>query len=146
MIAAFWTSSPFIGVKQDQPEILPIVLRRVVEMLQYSWTCGSQRLLQSVLRLVESVQCPTSAACDGIGRLSSDVTSRVCSVILSYLSAHRVCSYGTVSGPKEILESHRRLVDLSDLSKGTLWDDIGIVAGEEYRLQLCSFVGYNLAG
>ena len=94
--------------------------------------------MQSIFCLGGGVQIPTNTSCDGIGPLSSDVTCEMCAIILSYVAAHRVRSYEIVSGPllEEFLESHRRLVGLSDLSEDMLRDDIGIVAGEEHRLQL----------
>ena len=62
--------------------------------------------------------------------------SNVCAVISGYLAASRVRSYGSVSGPllEEVMESHRRLIDLAEITEEMLWDDIVIVAGEEYRL------------
>ena len=101
------------------------------DLLRCCTTRGSQRLLHSVFCLGGNVQSSSTTPCDGIGHLSTDVTSGVCAVILSYLVAHRVRRYGSVTGPKlnETMETHRRLVDLSELSEDTLWDDIGIVTG-----------------
>ena len=119
-----------------------------IDLLRYCATRGFQRLLQSVFCFGGGIQIPTNTSCDGIGHLFSDVISGVCAVILSYLVAHRVRIYGSASGPllEEIMESHTRLVDLTELSEDMLWDDIGIVAEEEYRLQLYASLGYNLAG
>ena len=61
--------------------------------------------------------------------------------------AHRVRSYGSVSGPllEEILDSYRILVDLSELSEDMLWYNIGIFAGQEYRFKFYPNLGYSLA-
>ena len=57
-------------------------------------------------------------------------------------------NYERVSGPllEEVLEANRRQTDLAELSENMLWDDIGFVAGEEYRLQLYACLGYTIAG
>ena len=53
-----------------------------------------------------------------------------------------------MSGPllEEVMELHRRAVDLNELTESMLWDDIGIVAGEEYRLRLYTELGYSITG
>ena len=120
----------------------------VIDLLRHCSSGGAQNLLRSVLCLDGGVQSRSSLCCDGFGQLSSDVTSCVCAVILAYLSANHIQSYDSVSGPllEEVTESHRRLVNLAELDEGMLWDDIGIVAGEDYRLQLYAKLGYTLSG
>ena len=69
-------------------------------------------------------------------------------MVQGYLVANHIRSYGSVSGPllEEIMESHRRVVDLNELTESMLWDDIGIVAGEEYRRRLYTELGYSITG
>ena len=114
-----------------------------IDLLRYCSSRGAQNLLRSVFRLDGGVQDSGNLCCDGIGHLSSDVTSGVCSVILGYLAASHIRSYESVSGPllEGVVESHRRLVDLSELKESMLWDDIGNVAGEDYRLQMYANLG-----
>ena len=119
-----------------------------VDLLRCCSSRGSQSLLQLVFCLGGVVQSTCNTICEGIGHLPSDVMSCVCAVISGYLSANHVRSYGSVSGPllEEVMESHRRLVDLSEITEGMLWDDVGIVAGEDYRLQLYASLGYDVTG
>ena len=69
-----------------------------IDLLRCCSSRGAQNLLQSVLCLEGGVQSSRNTCCDGIGHLTSDVTSGVCSVILGYLAASHVRSYGSVSG------------------------------------------------
>ena len=119
-----------------------------VDLLRCCSSRGSQSLLRLVFCLGGVVQSTCNTICEGIGHLPSDVMSCVCAVISGYLSANHVRSYGSVSGPllEEVMESHRRLVDLSEITEGMLWDDVGIVAGEDYRLQLYASLGYDVTG
>ena len=120
----------------------------VVKLLRYCSTRGSQNLLRSIFCLDGGVPSCNSYLCDGIGQLSSELTEGVCAVIHGYFSASNIRGYGSVSGPllEEIMEAHRRIIDLTDLSESMLWDDIGIVAGEEYRFQLYANLGYSVTG
>ena len=43
---------------------------------------------------------------------------------------------------KEFVEANGRFVDLTDFTEEILWDNIGIVAGEDYRLSLKERLGY----
>ena len=119
-----------------------------VDLLSYCSNRGAQSLLQLVFCLGGGVQSTCNTICEGIGHLPSDVMSCVCAVTSGYWSANHVRSYGSVSGPllEEVMESHRRVVDLSEITEGMLWDDVGIVAGEEYRLQLYASLGYDVTG
>ena len=119
-----------------------------IDLLRCCSSRAAQNLLQSVLCLEGGVQSSCNTCCDEIGQLSSDVTSGVCSVILGYLAATHVRGYGSVSGPllQGVRESQRRLIDLSEFNEGMLWDDIGIVVGEEYRLLLNANLGYSITG
>ena len=119
-----------------------------VDLLSYCSNRGAQSLLQLVFCLGGGVQSTCNIICEGIWHLPSDVMSCVCAVIYSYLSANHVRSYGSVSGPllQEVMESHRRVVDLPEITEGMLWDDVGIVAGEDYRLQLYASLGYDVTG
>ena len=69
-----------------------------IDILRFCSSRGAQSLLQSVFCLGGGMQGTTNTFCDGIEHLSSDVTSGVCAVILGYLPANRVSSYGSVSG------------------------------------------------
>ena len=73
-----------------------------------------------------------------VGQLSSDVTTSVCSSILSFLRSHSVRNYESVSGPllEEVCESFGRFTAMSELTENMLWDDVGVVATEEYRESL----------
>ena len=117
-------------------------------MLRCCSSRSAQNLLQSVFCLEGGVQGSRNTCCDGIGHLTSDVTSGVCSVMLGFLAATYVRSNGSVRGPllEEVRESQRRLIDVSELNEGMLWDDIGIVVGEGYRLQLYANLGYSITG
>ena len=119
-----------------------------VDLLRYCSSRGAQSLLQFVFCLGGGVQDTSNATWEGIGHRSSDVMSCICAVISGYLSANHVRSYGSVSEPllEEVMESHRRLVDLAEITEDTLWDDVGIVAGEDYRFQLYASLGYNVTG
>ena len=83
-----------------------------------------------------------------MGRLSGDVTSSVCATILSYLKAHQLRVYESVEGPllDEVTEAIRRIVDLSGFTEELLWDDIGVVANEDYRQHIYEQLGYDRAG
>ena len=120
----------------------------IIDLLRYCSSRGARNLLRSVFCLDVGMQGSVNLCCDGIGHLSGDVTSGVCSVILGYLAASRIRSYESVSGPllEEVVGSHRRLVDVSELSESMLWDDVGVVAGEDYRLQLYTNLGYDING
>ena len=120
----------------------------VIDLLRCCRNRGSQDLLRSVFCLDGGLQNSNSLLCDGIGHLSDEITSGVCAVVHGYLAANHIRSYGSVSGPllEEVIESHRRAVDLNELTENMLWDDIGIVAGEEYRLRLYSELGYSITG
>ena len=120
----------------------------VIDLLRCCRNRGSQNLLRSIFCLDGRPHNSNSLLCGGIGHLSDEVTSGVCDVVQGYLAANHIRSYGSVSGPllEEIMESHQRVVDLNELTESMLWDDIGIVAGEEYRLLLYTELGYSITG
>ena len=109
-----------------------------VDLLRYCSSRGAQSLLQLVFCLGGGVQSTSNATWEGIGHLSSDVMSCICAVISGYLSASHVRSYGSVSEPtlEEVMEPHRRLVDLAEITEDMMWDDVGIVA-EKIILSNC---------
>ena len=42
---------------------------------------------------------------------------------------------------EEVIEANERVVNINELTEEMLWDDIGIVAGEEYRQSLYQRLG-----
>ena len=83
-----------------------------------------------------------------VGYLSSDVTSSIGATIFSYLKTDHIRAYESVSGPlfDELVEASGRIVDLSEFTKALLWDDIGIVADEDYRQHVYEQLGYVRGG
>ena len=109
---------------------------------------SSVRFLRFLLCLCESPQFPLETKCVQVGHLSSDVTSSVCATVVSYLKAHRIRLYESVEGPllDEVSEAIGRIVDLSEFTEDLLWDDIGIVASEDYRRHMYEQLGYEMNG
>ena len=64
--------------------------------------------------------------------------------MLSYLTSQNIRSIDSISGEllSETVDANKRLVELSDLTEESLWDDVGIVAGEEYREPLYTRLGF----
>ena len=113
--------------------------------------CNSEatvRFLRFLLCLCECPKFPLETKCVQVGHLSSDVTSSVCATVLSYLKAHRLRVYESVGGPllDEVSEAIGRIVDLSDFTEDLLWDDIGIIANEDYRRHIYELLGYEMNG
>ena len=83
-----------------------------------------------------------------VGQLPSDLTSSVCATILSYSKTHHFPNHESVSGPllEEMVETNGWFADLTDFTEEMLWDDIGIVAGKEYRHSVYERVGYTIEG
>ena len=56
--------------------------------------------------------------------------------------------YESVGGPllDEVSEAIGRIVDLSDFTEVLLWDDIGIMANEDYRRHIYEQLGYEMNG
>ena len=108
----------------------------------------SQRLMRFLMCLGESPLFPANVSCVGVGELSSDVTTSVCSSILSYLEARHVRHLDSVSGPlvEDVMDSTSRLTALSELTEDMLWDDVGVVADEEYRQSLYDLMGFTVGG
>ena len=46
----------------------------------------------------------------------------------------------------EVSEAIGRIVDLSDFTEDLLWDDIGIIASEDYRRHIYEQLGYEMNG
>ena len=67
---------------------------------------------------------------------------------MSFLKAHRIRRYESVSGPflEEIAESFGRFTTLSDVTDDMLWDDVGVVAAEDYRQSLYELLGFTEEG
>ena len=98
--------------------------------------------------LGETPVFPSGVRCASVGGLSSDVATSVCSSILSYLKTHSVRQFESVSGPllQDVVESTGHFTDLADLTEEMLWDDVGVVAGEEYRQSLYDLIGFTADG
>ena len=109
---------------------------------------SSVRFLRFLLCLCESPQFPLATKCVQVGHMSSDVTSSVCATVVSYLKAHRIRLYESVEGPllDEVSEAVGRITDLSDFTEELLWDDIGIIANEDYRRHIYEQLGYEVDG
>ena len=109
---------------------------------------ASVRFLRFLLCLCERPHFQLATKCIAVGQLSSDVTSGICASILRYLKALRVRNYESVSGLllEEMVEASGRLVDIPGFIEEMLWDDIGMVGGEEYRAHLCERLGYIREG
>ena len=119
-----------------------------VEIMRACCSVSEQRLMRYLMCLGEPAVFPLNVSCVGVGELSSNVTTSVCSSILSYLQSHHVRHYDSVSGPflEEIAESTGRVMALADLTEDTLWDDVGVVADEEYRQSLYDLMGFTVGG
>ena len=98
--------------------------------------------------LNESPLLPLGTGFVEVGQLSSDVTTSVCSSILSFFKSHSVRNYESVSGPMlyEVYESFGRLTVLPELTEDMLWDDVGVVAAEDYRQSLYELIGFTAEG
>ena len=46
----------------------------------------------------------------------------------------------------EVSEGVGRITDLSDFTEELLWDDIGIIANEDYRRHIYEQLGYEMDG
>ena len=119
-----------------------------VEIFRVCDSAPVRRLFRYLMCLNESPLLPMGASCLEVGQLSSDVTTSVCSSILSYLRSHSVRNFESVSGPilEEICESFGRFTVLSELSEDMLWDDVGVVAAEDYRASLYELMGFTMEG
>ena len=65
-----------------------------------------------------------------------------------FLKAHCIRTYESVSGPllEELSEAFGRFTTLSDVSEDLLWDDVGVVAAEDYRQPLYGLMGFTGEG
>ena len=108
----------------------------------------SQRLMRFLMCWGEIPLFPANVSCVGVGELSSDVTTSVCSSILSYLEARHVRHLDSVSGPlvEDVMDSTGLLTALSELTEDMLWDDVGVVADEEYRQSLYDLMVFTVGG
>ena len=119
-----------------------------VEIFRVCNSVPMRQLFRYLMCLSESPLMPLSTGCVEVGQLSSDVTTSVCSSILSFLKSHSVRNYESVSGPllEEVCESFGRFTATSELTENMLWDDVGVVATEEYRESLNDLIGYTAEG
>ena len=108
----------------------------------------AQRLFRFLMCLNESPLFPLRTVCSSVGQLRSDITTSVCSSVLSFLKAHCIRTYDSVSGPllEELSESFEQFATLSDVSEDLLWDDVGVVAAEDYRQSLYGLMGFTGEG
>ena len=120
----------------------------VVDILRACGNASCQRFFRYLMCLSEAPLFPLDVSCVSVGGLSSDVTTSVCSSILSYLKTHSVRQFESVSGSllEDIVESTSHFTDLSDLSEEMLSDDVGVVADEEYRQSLYGLIGFTATG
>ena len=70
-----------------------------VEIFRVCNSVPMRQLFRYLMCLSESPLMPLSTGCVEVGQLSSDVTTSVCSSILSFLKSHSVRNYESVSGP-----------------------------------------------
>ena len=107
-----------------------------------------RRFFRFLMCLGETPVFPAGVSCASVGELSSDVTTSVCLSILSYLRTHSIRQFESVSGPllEEVTESVSHFTALADLTEEMLWDDIGVVADEEYRQSLYDVIGFTVDG
>ena len=119
-----------------------------VDILRACESSSCQRVFRFLMCLGETPVFPAGISCVSVGGLSSDVTTSVCSSILSYLRTHSIRQFETVSGPllEEVTESIGHFTALADLTGEMLWDDVGVVADEEYRQSLYDAIGFTAAG
>ena len=119
-----------------------------VELFRVCNSVSMRKLMRYLMCLNESPLLPVGAACVEVGQLSGDVTTSVCASILSFLKSQSVRTYESISGPllEEVCESFGRLTVLSELTEEMLWDDVGVVAAEDYRQSLYELVGYTAEG
>ena len=119
-----------------------------VEIIRVCDSVPAPRLFRYLMCLSESPLFPLNTRCGDVGQLSSDISTSVCSSILSFLKAHCVRTYESVSGPllDEILETFGRFTVLTELTENMLWDDVGVVAAEDYRQSLYELMGFTLEG
>ena len=89
-----------------------------------------------------------ASSCVAVGELTCDVTSGICNRILRSLAKHGMRYLESVQGQllDEVIKSNERLLDLAELNEELLWDDIGIVAGEDSRQSLYNRLGNNSDG
>ena len=119
-----------------------------VDILRACDTVPAQHVFHYLMCLNESPLFPLNTSCVIVSRLTSDMTTSVCASILSYLNAHCIRNFESVSGPllEEVLESSGRFTALTDLTEEMLWADVGVVAIEDYRQSLYELMGYTLEG
>ena len=119
-----------------------------VKIMRACESVPAQRLFRYLMCLNESPPFPLRSLCDGVGELRSDITTSVCSSNLSFLKAHCIRTYDSVSGPLlgEIAESFGRFTTLPGVTEEMLWDDVGVVATEDYRQSLYAMMGFTEEG
>ena len=119
-----------------------------VDILRACESASCQRFFRFLMCLGETPVFPAGVSCASVGGLSSDVTTSVCSSILSYLKTHSVRQFESVSGPllEDVVESTGHFTALADLTEEMLWDDVGVVADEEYRQSLYDLIEFTADG
>ena len=119
-----------------------------VKILRACDSVSAQRLFRFLMCLNESPLFPLRTVCNRVGQLQSDITTSVCSSVLSFLKAHCIRTYESVSGPllEELSEAFGQFTTLSDVSEDLLWDDVGVVAAEDYRQSLYELMGFTGEG
>ena len=120
----------------------------VVKILRACDSVPAQRLFRFLMCLNESPLFLLRTVCNQVGQLRSNITTSVCSSVLSFLKVHCIRTYESVSGPslEELSESFGRFTTLSDVSEDMLWDDVGVVAAKDYRQSLYELMGFTGEG
>ena len=119
-----------------------------VDILRACDTVHSRRLFRFLVFLSGSPLLPANLRCESVGLLRGNATTSVCASILSFLKAHCVRHYESVSGPllEEVGDAMSRFAVLSEMTEEMLWDDVGIVADEAYRQELYRIMGFTEEG
>ena len=119
-----------------------------VEIFRVCDSVLARQLFRYLMCLNESPLLPLGIGCVEVGQLSSDVTTSVCSSNLSFFKSHSVRNYESVSGPllEEVCESFGRFTVLPELTEDMLWDEVGVIAAEDYRQSLCELIGFTAEG
>ena len=116
-----------------------------VKILRACDSVPAEPLFRFLMCLNESPLFPLRTVCNHVGQLRSDITTSVCSSVLSFLKAHCIRTYESVSGPimEELSESFGRFTTPSDVSEDMLWDDVGVVAAEDHCQSLYDLMGFT---
>ena len=120
-------------LRQNTTDVTSDSASSAVKILRACDSVPAQRLFRALMCLNESPLFPLRTVCNHVGQLRSDITTSVCSSVLSFLKAHCIRTYESVSGPllEELSEAIGRFTTQFDVSEDLLWDDVGVVAAEE---------------